>query len=245
MGDDGLKPIGHLAVDARGDVELIDCRALTPELQASIERRIVGGGDRLPDRIQRSWVWVDYVAELLASAAIMWLRGERVGDLSRSNMAVELTDEGFERFYVREPAPEATPAGTDRAMRQVLDRAIDHHAAAMLQRASASTGVGPRNLWGSVAASIVSASVDDFRHRGRILPVDRLRAFLDRRPELSAKGEIIVLDDRRGPPAVGYHRATCCLWFRVDPGERCGGCMLSSREEAEREIRSAVPVEGA
>jgi ferric iron reductase protein FhuF len=234
-------------VSLAGSDELIECAELAdPDRQREIEERLLPGEDAHRNRIRRSWIWVDYAGILLSRVAEAWVLEGGVADTSAANSVVMLGQEGFEEFFLRVGSA-ISPAGgisTGSPAEPLYRSAIDEHLEPVLRAASASSRVGLHNLWGSVASTIVRVTGEACRGRDIDVPVDRLQAFLDGRAELSDKGTIVrsQIADRRG--IVGFHRATCCLWFRVDPGQMCGDCVLSTRERVLATLE-AVAADGA
>jgi ferric iron reductase protein FhuF len=209
--------------------EVTHCTAITDTLfRRRSEERFEPGPDSPRLRIRRSWVWVDYVAILMGRAVLRLLLEGVAEDVSASNTVVELGEQGFEGFMVREDRGELV--GPDDPS-LVYKWAIDDHASAVMRATTASSKVGARNLWGSVVAHIVRTSIQTCDRLGLEVPVDRLDAILRGRPELAGKGDFVWLDAEHGPRLAGFHRSTCCLWFRADPGERCRDCVLATREE--------------
>ncbi|HTR94263.1 MAG TPA: IucA/IucC family C-terminal-domain containing protein [Trebonia sp.] len=113
------------------------------------------------------------------------------------------------------PAPEAEPAWE----RRLLDETIAPVTAAV----AGLVPVSGRVLWGNVASAINTAAAQVARQRpdlaadawqvaGRLLADSRLR-------------------DEPCPPGPAFRRASCCLYYRLAPGDPsaiCGDCVLSA-----------------
>jgi ferric iron reductase protein FhuF len=231
------------AATRSGTGELISCIELAdPHRQRAIEEQLLPGEDTHSNRIRRSWIWVDYAGILLSRVAQAWVLVGGAADTSAANTVVMLGREGFEEFFLRVGSVISPAEGisTGAPAEPLYRSAIDEHLAPVLRAASASSRVGLHNLWGSVASTIVRVTGEACRGRDIDVPVDRLQAFLDGRAELSDKGTIVrsEIANRRG--LVGFHRATCCLWFRVDPGQMCGDCVLSTRERVLAALEAVV-----
>lgn len=222
--------VDELRRSASGPIELAACtQATDPVFRRDLGERYEPGEDTARMRIRRSWVWVDYARNVLGQAGKRWLFEDVATDVSAENTMVELGTYGVETFAVLE-------RHESRDVGDLYRWVIDEHVEPVLRVASRESKVGMRNLWGSVAAALAGQTIETSTELGVAVPVERLRAFLDGRRELAGKGELVWVDDRADP--VVFHRDTCCLWFRVDVGERCGDCVLSTREEVLAAYRS-------
>jgi ferric iron reductase protein FhuF len=189
------------------------------------------------DRILRSWLWVDYAELVLPTVFVSWLLGEPVPDLSATNSVAELDVGWFTSVQAKTPRVVEASAGDRDDLDAGLRAAIDRHVGPVLAGASAITRIGLRTMWGSVASAIVTrAPVYAAARGGRIDPRD-LEAAIGRRPELAGKGEVVCVE-HDGSLRFGFHRSTCCLWFRLEPGRMCEGCVMAPREELIAALRS-------
>jgi len=211
--------------------ELVACSQMTDEgFRRELAERYEPGEDSPRMRIRRSWIWVDYALSVLGQAGRRWLFEEVATDVAAGNTLAELGRYGVEAFGVLERRESDDVADLYRW-------AIDAHVQPVLLAASRESKVGMRNLWGSVVSGLVGRTIETSVDLGVPVPVDRLQALLGGRRELAGKGELVWLDEGSDP--AGFHRNTCCLWFRVDVGERCLDCVLASRQEVLASLRAS------
>jgi hypothetical protein len=232
---DEVRRSGDAGWDLVESAELAD-----PERQRDVEQRLLPGEDTHALRIRRSWIWVDYAALVLWHVAARWALEGRWSDASAANAVAKLGDEEFEELVVKveRDGGQAQVRSNDPPPADLYHSSIDGHVAPVLQTAAARSRIGLRNLWGSVASGIVWSTGRICRQLEIEVPVRRLGAFLDGRPELADKGEIVRAEGA-GPWAICLHRSTCCLWFRADPGNLCGNCVLASRDRVMAWVESA------
>jgi hypothetical protein len=125
------------------------------------------------------------------------------------------------------PVPLSVPAGdTQEWERLLLDEAVAPLTAAVARLVP----VSGRVLWGNVASAVNAAAAqvarrrpdlaaDAWRAAGRLLAGPRLR-------------------DEPHPPGPAFRRSSCCLFYRLAPGNPsavCGDCVLAGRPARRQE----------
>lgn len=105
--------------------------------------------------------------------------------------------------------------------RMLLDETITPVTAAVARLVTVSSRV----LWGNVASAVNTAAAQVARQRPDLAPEAWLAAgHLLADPRLRAES---------CPPGPGFRRASCCLYYRLTPGEPaaiCGDCVLGTRD---------------
>lgn len=105
---------------------------------------------------------------------------------------------------------------------------FDDHLAPMVAAVRAQVSISPRVLWGSVASSVASGK--------RLVGVER-PAAAGRAAEIAGRllaagplaGTGDLLDPAAPDTAWTFRRRSCCLYYQVRGGGRCGDCVLLNR----------------
>ena len=127
------------------------------------------------------------------------------------------------------PAPASrTPAGGGDDLvpgeRDWERRLLDETIAPVTAAVARVVPVSGRVLWGNVASAVNTAAAQVARRRPDLAP-DAWRAA----------GRLLASPRLRGepcPPGPGFRRASCCLFYRLAPGDPsalCGDCVLGAR----------------
>jgi FhuF 2Fe-2S C-terminal domain/Ferric iron reductase FhuF-like transporter len=102
-------------------------------------------------------------------------------------------------------------------------RLIDETVAPLTARVAALVPVSPRVLWGNAASAVNAAAAGVARQRPDLAAsAYQAAARLLARPSLRGEPH---------PPGPGFRRLSCCLFYRLAPGQPsavCGDCVLGA-----------------
>ncbi|WP_082801499.1 (2Fe-2S)-binding protein [Herbidospora cretacea] len=162
-------------------------------------------------RIGASIAQLSHAARLWSPVLATALTHGIVPDLTR----IDRADDGPR---LRLPTPEGHPyKNPEQLFDQVVRRHLEPLAAGLRVK------IASRLLYGNAASALaeagraIVAARPDLAEAATEL-VDHLLAF----PELAGKGVLIS-------PKLAFRRTTCCLYYRVPNGEKCGDCALAGR----------------
>ncbi|PVZ12095.1 (2Fe-2S)-binding protein [Actinomycetospora cinnamomea] len=116
----------------------------------------------------------------------------------------------------------ADPEDVAAALARVL---AQDHVAPLVAGIRARASVSPRVLWGNAAASLAGAVrvLGDARPDRHATALALARGVLAREP-FAGLGRFVA--DPAHPSGLGFARTTCCLYYRVPGGGKCGDCVL-------------------
>jgi hypothetical protein len=99
------------------------------------------------------------------------------------------------------------------------------HVAPIVAGIRARASVSARVLWGNAAASLAGAVrvLGDARPDLHAAALALARRVLDHEP-FAGLGRFVA--DPAHPSGLGFARTTCCLYYRVPGGGKCGDCVL-------------------
>jgi Ferric iron reductase FhuF-like transporter/FhuF 2Fe-2S C-terminal domain len=188
-------------------------------------------------RVAASVTQLGVVARLIAPVLAAQARGHRLGlrladawwqdtvggpvPLSVvAPAAVAATDPGHPSEVAPAHVPEAATAHAPEAGITLLDEVI----APITVATGALAPVSPRVLWGNVASAVNGAAGQVARARPELAPAAwAAAAAYFRHPALGAEHD---------PPGPSFRRSSCCLIYRLAPGQPgavCGDCILGGR----------------
>jgi hypothetical protein len=161
------------------------------------------------------------VARIIAPALAAQTAGHPL-DLGLSGLWWQDTPGGPVPLSVPEPA--AGGASGLVPPPQTLEILLDEVITPITVAAAALAPVSPRVLWGNVASAVNGAA----------------RQVVVARPELAAAAWAAAtsffrdprLGTEPGPPGPSFRRSSCCLIYRLAPGQDgpvCGDCVLAGR----------------
>ena len=166
-------------------------------------------------RVAASVTQLGVVARLVAPVLAAQASGHRLG-LRLSDGWWQDTVGGPVPLSVVDPAAPAHPPG---AM-ALLDEVI----APITVAVGAVAPVSPRVLWGNVASAVNGAAGQVARARPELAPAAwATAAEYFRHPALGTE---------HNPPGPSFRRSSCCLIYRLAPGQPgavCGDCILRGR----------------
>jgi ferric iron reductase protein FhuF len=128
-------------------------------------------------------------------------------------------------LWIERPEAVEDPAGRE-DLAAAAARELDATLRPLLDAIGAQASVSAQVVWGNVASSLGGAL--------RMLLTQRpdsssgavaLAVGILGHPPLAGLGEFV--EERSHPTGVGFARRTCCLFYRVPGGGRCGDCVLN------------------
>ncbi|RJL35815.1 (2Fe-2S)-binding protein [Bailinhaonella thermotolerans] len=133
--------------------------------------------------------------------------------------ALQRADEGT---ALRLPAPAGRLAGDlDQATGLLYRIVVNEHLEPLA--AGLRVKIAPRLLYGNAASALAGAAHAALTARpGLRVPLTRLTTALLGTGRLAGLGEITG-------PGLTFRRRTCCLYYRVPGGAKCGDCALTAR----------------
>ncbi len=166
-------------------------------------------------RVAASVTQLGVVARLVAPVLAAQAGGHRLG-LRLSDGWWQDTVGGPVPLSVVDPAAPAHPPGAT----ELLDEVI----APITVATTALAPVSPRVLWGNVASAVNGAAGQVARARPELAPAAwAAAAAFFRHPALGTEHD---------PPGPSFRRSSCCLIYRLAPGQPgavCGDCILGGR----------------
>lgn len=133
------------------------------------------------------------------------------------------------------PAPADAEEVAEALWEPLVERHLDRLGAAVLRR----TRVSERLLWGNAAAAVGGAVMMVSLHRPEWADrAAKIAAALLRRPPLAGLGEVVRPDADR--PHRFFVRRSCCLYYRVPGGGKCGDCALLDADTRSRQWRETA-----
>ena len=186
-------------------------------VRAALTARSGRGAGEIEPRVAGSTVHLGLAARLVApalGAAVLRCRVDmRPGGLWWQ-------DESGGPVPLSVPVPADCAAGQEDWDTRLLDETIVPVTAAIARLVP----VSGRVLWGNVAAAVNAAAVQIARQRPDLAgDAWRAAARLLGSPRLRSEP---------CPPGPAFRRASCCLFYRIAPGDRsaiCGDCVLGGR----------------
>jgi siderophore-iron reductase FhuF len=182
----------------------------------------LGGCER---RVAASMVVLGYSARLVGPAVSMLLREDMLLDLRPSNVRFDYDPRwGFSLNLVRPAAWRGDRTAMLSAWCQVV---LDEHLRAVIDAVRAVVPVAAALLWGNVASGLAGALralANSATAASAAVPVDRCYAdglrLLEYGP-LRGSGDLAIRSGR-----LSFVRRSCCLYYRLPGGGRCGDCPL-------------------
>lgn len=119
----------------------------------------------------------------------------------------------------------ALGAADDPATAALLARVLAEHVTPLVAGIRARASVSPRVLWGNAASALAGAVrvLGDARPDRHAAGLTLARGVLEHEP-FAGLGRFVA--DPVHPSGLGFARTTCCLYYRVPGGGKCGDCVL-------------------
>jgi len=189
-------------------------------------------------RVAASVTHLGFAARLVSPA----LAAACAGAVLEASPASLLWLEGSERVtsWLRGPRrAAAAPDDADEVAEALWEPLVERHLARLGAAVRGRLRVSERLLWGNVAAAVggavmmVSLQRPEWADRAAAVA-----AALLRRPPLAGLGEVVRPDADR--PHRFFVRRSCCLYYRVPGGGKCGDCALLDEGARARQWREAM-----
>ncbi|RZT87746.1 FhuF-like iron-sulfur protein [Pseudonocardia sediminis] len=123
------------------------------------------------------------------------------------------------------PDPAEDPGGAAAVLGAEL---VDAQLAPLVEAVRGLVAVSGHVLWGNVASALAGSArvLDSARPGSRPALLGVLGALLEH-PSLSGTGRLLVLEPGVADTEWGFRRRSCCLYYRVPGGGKCGDCVLN------------------
>ena len=217
------------ATEAPADEGWIRCHDLIADpalLRREIEATAPGRGtDDM--QVATSLYVQSYAFRLPSIAVAAYALGLPGPTVSPAETAIRIGRHRPAELAVTDPA-----TSLDRA-EDLVARLVGDHLEPFVATAHEAVRVGPRLLWGNVAASLATIfrAAQGDAPCGDAAVRDRADAFFAAaEPWLGGLGEWSTLEV---PGALGWYwtRTSCCLWYQTDSGFTCDDCSLHEPAE--------------
>ena len=243
---------------AADDVFLL-CSDLDVEAVRRLTHEHVGAPPDV-DAVEQSFLWWRYTREVAGPAYEPYLAERRVPDLSAANCAVRVEDDDTvelrrtcERWFVLpgDPGPAGaevvTVADQDALREQLWRTVVDEHLVHVLHLVDQVVAVPPRAMWGNVASDLgrlairLAAQEPDPAARDRLW-AEAFAALVGAPPPLGKLGaflSVLPADPGVDVPRQAFRRGSCCLQFKLDPGDFCSTCSVHDLATLVDSVRAA------